>query len=64
MSVVLALSRSRCRDFALLAVLRKLSGFLLARNIRLHVAWVPSELNFGDEPSRIFSEEASSSLAW
>ena len=64
MSVVLAVSRSRCRDFTLLTVLRKLAGFLLARNIMLHVRWVPSELNFAEEPSRIFSEKASSSLAW
>ena len=52
MSVVLAFSRSRARDFKLLCQVRKFAGYLLAKGNRASVRWVPSELNSSDIPFR------------
>ena len=54
MGVVLSICRSRSKDYSMLAVIRRINAYLLARNIRLIVRWIPSELNSADEASRIF----------
>ena len=64
MAVILACSRFRARDFKLLAVVRRISALCLARNVRCHFRWVPSEFNAADAVSRIFdpSDEADQTL--
>ena len=57
MSVTLAVSRFRSRDFKLLAVIRRIASYALSRNVRVIVRWVPSEYNPSDRDSRVFSDE-------
>eukprot|EP00959_Pyramimonas_sp_CCMP1952_P014945 316190-Pyramimonas_sp.AAC.1 len=52
MSVVLSFSRSRAKDFALLVQVRRFQAYCLARNLKVSVRWVPSELNPADYGSR------------
>ena len=52
MGVVLAVSKGRCASYGLLRLLRRLSAHTLATGIRLHLRWVPSELNSADADSR------------
>ena len=52
MGVVLAVSKGRCSSYGLLRLLRRLSAHILATGIRLHLRWVPSELNTADADSR------------
>ena len=43
MSVTLAFSRFRSRDFRLLAVIRRIASYALARDVRVSVRWIPCE---------------------
>ena len=52
MGNVLAFERCRAKKFELLSLVRRWSGLRLARNIRLAVRWIPSELNVADGASR------------
>ena len=52
MGVVLAVSKGRCHDYRLLRILRRMSALSLSTGVRLHLRWVPSELNVADEGSR------------
>ena len=52
MSVVLAMSRYRAKTFKLLVMIRRLASIALARGIRFHLRWIPSEFNYSDEGSR------------
>lgn len=62
LGVVLSIERSRSKSYKLLKIIRCISAFLFARNVSLSIRWVPSELNFSDEPSRLFDEEESKLL--
>ena len=62
LGVVLSIERSRSKNYKLLKIIRCISAFLLARNVSLSIRWIPSELNFSDEPSRVFDEEESKLL--
>ncbi|MCH1571346.1 MAG: hypothetical protein L7S64_08375, partial [Longimicrobiales bacterium] len=53
MSVCLSFERARSRDYRLLCLIRRFSAYLLSRNIRASVRWVPSELNSADKGSRL-----------
>ena len=48
MAVVLATSRYRSKYFKLLAMIRRLATISLARGIKFHLRWIPSEFNFVD----------------
>ena len=52
MSVCLSFDRSRAQNFLLLNQTRRFSSYLLSRNLRVTVRWIPSELNTADGPSR------------
>ena len=52
MSVVLAMSRFRSKDYKLLVMIRRLASISLARDIKFHLRWIPSEFNYSDEGSR------------
>ena len=52
MGVVLAVSKGRCASYGLLRLLRRISAHLLGTGIRLHLRWVPSEVNTADVDSR------------
>ena len=62
LGVVLSVERSRSKNYKLLKVIRQINAFLFARNIHLAIRWIPSELNFSDEPSRVFDDEDSKLL--
>lgn len=62
MSVVLAVERSRAKNFKLLKIIREISAICLARNIHLAVRRIPSELTMSDEPSRLFDPTGSDLL--
>lgn len=62
MSLVLALERSRSRQFSLLKQIRVFNSYCIARGIQPYFRWVPSELNSADEPSRYNSDEPSKLL--
>eukprot|EP00959_Pyramimonas_sp_CCMP1952_P134030 2803617-Pyramimonas_sp.AAC.1 len=64
MGVALSIYRSRSKDYAVQVIIRRIKAYLLARNIRLAVRWIPSGLNSADGASRIFDDSASCSLAW
>ena len=51
-AVVGALCKGRSSSPLLLRRLRQISAFLFAFSLRLHVVWLPSELNPADYPSR------------
>ena len=46
MAVCLAFDRSRCREFGLLVQIGCFCAYCLARNIRVSVRWIPSELKY------------------
>ena len=52
MAVVLAFGRCRARSYGLLKEVRRAAAACLALGLRLHVRWVPSELNSSDEGTR------------
>ena len=58
LGVALSYDRFRAKDFRLLTNLRKTAGYLLARNNRLSVRWIPSEKNSADPPSRAFEDNS------
>ena len=62
LGVVLSIERSRSKNYKLLKIIRCISAFLFARNVSLSIRWIPSELNFSDEPSRLYDEEESKLL--
>jgi hypothetical protein len=51
--VFAALNKGRSSSLALRVVLRSIAGHLLAGSIRLTTAWIPSEWNPADAPSRL-----------
>ena len=59
---VLAFPRRRARDFKLLVQIRHVVALCLARGLRIHVRWIPSEFNAADEGSRIHDVNKSKSL--
>ena len=61
MSVCLSFDRSRCRDFKVLVQIRRFVAFCLAKNLKVAIRWIPSELNNSDEPSRIFDRSGEES---
>ena len=60
MSVALAFSRFRSRNFRVLKIIRKFGAWCLGRNVSATVRWIPSELNSADGPSRNGAEEKDS----
>lgn len=54
MSVVLAFGRCRARAHGLLVQVRRCCAVALARGIRFHFRWIPSEFNSADLGRRIF----------
>lgn len=50
--VALAATKGRGKSQLLKGPLRKITSLLLASGSRLHVRWIPSELNIADRPSR------------
>ncbi|CAK0798609.1 unnamed protein product [Prorocentrum cordatum] len=50
---VLCFERRRAKNFTVLACIRRAVALCLSLNKRLHVRWVPSELNPSDEGSRL-----------
>lgn len=62
MSLVLALERSRSRQFGLLKRIRLFNSYCIARGIQPSFRWLPSELNNADEPSRYDTLEESKLL--
>eukprot|EP00959_Pyramimonas_sp_CCMP1952_P368170 7712305-Pyramimonas_sp.AAC.1 len=48
MSVLLSLSRSCAKDFALLVQVRRFQAYCLAMNLKVSVRWIPSELTPAD----------------
>ena len=56
MFVCLAFEQARAKDYRLLCLIRRFASYLLARNIRASVRWMPSELNNADEGSRLADE--------
>ena len=55
---ILALSRSRAKDYGMLVQIRRVSAWALARGVRLSFRWIPSEWNTADDPSRLAEAEA------
>jgi len=51
---VLCFERRRAKNFVVLSCIRRAVALCLALNKRLHVRWVPSELNPSDEGSRLY----------
>ena len=62
MACVLCFERGRCKNYAVLNILREYCAFCLAKNVSVTVRWIPSELNISDEPSRIYDTEESKLL--
>ena len=54
---ILALSRSRAKDYHLLVQVRKVAAWCLARGVRISFRWIPSEWNTADDPSRLAEAE-------
>ena len=52
MGVILSFARSRSSDFETLVQVRKGCAYLLARNVKGHFRWIPSELCSADLDSR------------
>lgn len=52
MGVVLSIQKGRSSSYGLLRIIQRISSHCLASGVRLHVRWVPSELNVADAPSR------------
>ncbi|CAE7736810.1 unnamed protein product [Symbiodinium sp. CCMP2592] len=52
LGVVLAVQKGRCANYGILRIIRRIAAHCLATGIRLHVRWVPSEVNVADQPSR------------
>ena len=52
MGVVLSIQKGRSSSYGLLRLIQRISSHCLASGVRLHVRWVPSELNVADAPSR------------
>eukprot|EP00439_Symbiodinium_sp_Y106_P043076 s1240_g5.t1 len=61
--VVLAMQKGRCCDFGLLRVVRRVSAHLLASGNRVHVRWIPSEMNAADRESRLWEPETKTARA-
>ena len=59
MSVVLAFSRGRSKNFNLLVHIRRLYAYCLAKGLKPYFRWIPSELNSSDEPFRRWEKEGS-----
>eukprot|EP00959_Pyramimonas_sp_CCMP1952_P070837 1479270-Pyramimonas_sp.AAC.1 len=54
MAAVLAFSKGRAADNALLQVCRQFAAVSLASGVRVRWRWIPSEFNRADSPSRRF----------
>ena len=50
---ILALSRSRAKDYQMLVQVRRVAAWSLARGVRISFRWIPSEWNTADDPSRL-----------
>ena len=61
MSVALCFSRRRSKEHLVISLIRRLVAIGLTRNIKIHVRWIPSELNSSDAPSRMFDIDKSHS---
>ena len=61
MSMVLSIDRHRSKNFVVISLLRRISAYCLARNIKFCIRWIPSELNFSDEGSRLLDGGADKS---
>ena len=61
MSVALCFSRRRSKEYVVISLIRRLVAIGLTRNIKIHVRWIPSELNSSDAPSRIADIDSSHS---
>eukprot|EP00959_Pyramimonas_sp_CCMP1952_P348257 7294981-Pyramimonas_sp.AAC.1 len=57
MSVMLSVNRSRAKEFALLVQARRFHAYCLARNMKVSVRWVPSELDPAGYGSRAFDKK-------
>ncbi len=57
MATVLAMCRSRARDFGLLRQVRRVCALCLHHNIWLCVRWIASETNPADGPSRVYEKD-------
>ncbi|CAK0810350.1 unnamed protein product, partial [Prorocentrum cordatum] len=57
MAVVLALSRSRARDFKLPTMIQRAAACSFGRGTRFSYTWIPSEFNSSDERGKSFSKE-------
>ena len=54
LAAVLTFERCRSRNYyQVLKVLRQFGAFCFARNVRVSIRWIPSELNISDEGSRL-----------
>ena len=53
LAAVLTFERCRSRNYKVLKVLRQFGAYCFARNVRVSLRWIPSELNIADEGSRI-----------
>ncbi|CAE8737419.1 unnamed protein product [Polarella glacialis] len=53
--LVMSIEKGRASDYGILQICRRVGALCLAAGITLHVRWVPSEVNPGDPPSRIFN---------
>ena len=62
MACVLCFERGRCKNYAVLNVLREHCAYCMAKNVSVTMRWIPSELNVSDEPSRLYDTEDSKLL--
>ena len=53
LAAVLTFERCRSRNYKVLKILRQFGAYCFARNVRVSVRWIPSELNIADEGSRL-----------
>ncbi|CAK0838014.1 unnamed protein product [Prorocentrum cordatum] len=56
-SVIFAFSRSRARDFKLLAMILHAAACSFWRGLRFSYRWIPSEFSSSDEGGRLFARE-------
>ncbi|CAE7458265.1 SLC34A1 [Symbiodinium microadriaticum] len=62
LAVVLTFERCRSRNYKVLKVLRQFAAYCFARNVRVTIRWIPSELNISDEGSRLAEGAKDSNL--
>lgn len=64
MGVVLSIQKGRCSNYKLLRIVRRIAAHSLATGTKLHVRWVPSELNVADEASRQWEPKSHPKSSW